>query len=196
MDPYIDQVRTYAPTVNSVVQATKILQAEVWINELETKVIRRSGPLFPVSASEIELETRKVFDVADDEIFEDGFETRFSRDLIALVNEKGRQAVDVIARFALLELVNDETLSEALRWLGRIDHAQSYKKRLWLLESSLEAKSSRVRDAASLGLASLDDPHAIPHLQRAIDREACVELQDDMKEVLAQLEKTRQCRSF
>jgi HEAT repeat protein len=60
-----------------------------------------------------------------------------------------------------------------------------------LLESSIFRSSARVRDGAALGLAFLDDPHAIPYLKRAIENEKYSELREDMQMVLAQLERSR-----
>lgn len=88
----------------------------------------------------------------------------------------------------MYERVAPEVGGEALRWLGRIDHAESYEYRRWLLERSLSLSSTRVRDGAILGLASMDDKHAIPYLKRAIEEEQCSELKADMESVLEQLE--------
>jgi HEAT repeat protein len=88
------------------------------------------------------------------------------------------------------EQVNAEVASEAMRWLGHIDHPITYRSRLHLLERSLHNSSARVRDGAGLGLASLDDPHAIPYLKQAIEREQYQELRHDLKQVVIQLEST------
>ncbi len=94
----------------------------------------------------------------------------------------------ILTRLIAIEQVNAEVASESLRWLGHIEHPKTYDNRLWLLERSLFCSSARVRDGAALGLASLDDPHAIPYLRRAIQRENCIELRKDIKQVLIQLE--------
>jgi HEAT repeat protein len=129
-----------------------------------------------------------LFAAAKDEYFEDGMESEFSRRLIRLLGEYGEKAVIELAFLILHDQVNAEIASEALRWLGHMEDTRSYQKRLWLLERSLFTPSARIRDGAALGLASLDDPHAVRYLRRAIDQESYPELRSDMEQVLAQLE--------
>jgi len=129
-----------------------------------------------------------LFATAKDEYFEDGMESEFSRGLIRLIGEYGEKAVLELAFLIPHNQVNAEIASEALRWLGHMDDARSYQRRLWLLERSLFTTSARIRDGATLGLASLDDPHAVQYLQRAIAQESYPELRNDIEQVLAQLE--------
>ena len=96
--------------------------------------------------------------------------------------------MEVLAYLIVYEKVNAEIASEALRWLGRMDHPVSYHYRLWLLERGLRCSSAIVRDGATLGLASLDDHHAVTYLKQTIQREPCEELRKDMGQVLIQLE--------
>lgn len=136
-----------------------------------------------------------LFEEARDEIFEDGMESDFSRKLIALVRRHGNAAVEAIASLIAEEGADPEVSAEALRWLGHMEHPWSYNSRRWLLEWSLLSSLPRVRDGAALGLASLDDPAAIPYLVQAIKREPYAQLREDMQQVLAQLEATRRCLS-
>lgn len=76
-----------------------------------------------------------------------------------------------------------------------MDHAPSYRFRLWLLERSLNCSQARIRDGAILGLSYLNDPHAISYLKLAIGLEKCTELREDMEQVLEQLESINQCHS-
>jgi hypothetical protein len=64
---------------------------------------------------------------------------------------------------------------------------------LWLLEKCLESSSIFVRDGAILGIASLDDPFAISAVRKAIEKEACEGLRQNMQAVLQQLEETAKC---
>ncbi|MEH1949985.1 MAG: HEAT repeat domain-containing protein [Nostoc sp.] len=134
-----------------------------------------------------QLET--LFIAGKEEYFEDGFESDFSKGLISFVQKYGNDAIEAIACFIVYEKVSSEVASEALRWLGEINHPESYKFRLWLLERSLSCPSSRVRDGAILGLSYLNDPHAITYLEQAIKQEKITELCEDMKQVLAQLKR-------
>lgn len=129
-----------------------------------------------------------IFWTAKGEFFEDGMESTFSKQLNSFVKRYGNDVLEAITCLIVYERVAPEVGGEALRWLGRIDHAESYEYRRWLLERSLSLSSTRVRDGATLGLASMDDKHAIPYLKRAIEAEQCSELKADMESVLEQLE--------
>jgi HEAT repeat protein len=143
---------------------------------------------------EIRLQTVALFEAAKDQRFEDGMESEFSNELVALVEKHDDAAIKAIAHFITSEIVNDEVASEALRWLGRLDHPTTYHARLRLLERSLFCSSARIRDGAALGLAAMDDPHAITCLEQAIQREKNAELREDLTQVLTQLETSEQCR--
>lgn len=129
-----------------------------------------------------------LFNEAVDQDFEDGMESEFSRELLSLVRRYGDLAMSEIAYLITWNRANPEVSSEALRWLGRMDHLDTRVYRLWLLEESLGSESAWVRDGAALGLASMGDPHAIPYIEKAIDQEDCVELREDLKQVLKHLE--------
>jgi len=132
-----------------------------------------------------------IFAGAKEEIFEDGMESDFSRNLSSFIASFGHSAMEVIIPVILSEQTNTEVASEAFRILGRLNHKITYRDRLWLLERGLYSASARVRDGASLGLAFLNDPLAIAPLRSAIEREQVSELRHDMEQVLAQLEGTK-----
>ena len=132
-----------------------------------------------------------LFEAAKDQHFEDGMESEFSRELTTLIAAYGNMTVQELAYLVLSEKVNAEVASEALRWLGNMPHGASCHFRLWLLERSLLCSSPMVRDGAILGLASLDDPRAIPYIKRAIEPEQCEALRKNMEQVLVQLERGR-----
>ncbi len=136
----------------------------------------------------IEDKIRTLFNEAKEEIFEDGMESNFTTGLSTLVEQHGAEAITALIRLIEIENRNVEITAETLRWVGRIVHPLSYKSRLSLLERSLENDSARVRDAASLALATLDDEHALPALRAAIAREQYAELREDMQQILSQLE--------
>jgi hypothetical protein len=139
---------------------------------------------------EFESEVLDLFEAAKGEIFEDGIESRFSKELNRVIKTFGNDAVKLITNLIVSEYANPEVASEALRWIGRMNHPESYSNRLWLLESCLNSSSSRIRDGAILGLASMDDPNAIPYIKNAMKREYIIELKHDMKQVIDQLENT------
>lgn len=136
----------------------------------------------------IEQQIDTLFEEDIDQDFEDGMESRFSRELLSLVRKYGNFAMNEINYLINHKGVNSEVAAEALLWLGDIDHPATYDYRLWLLERSLGSSSSRVRDRAALGLASMADPHAIPYIREAIDRETCTELREYMVHVIEELD--------
>jgi hypothetical protein len=136
-------------------------------------------------------DAEKVFEAAfrrgAEERYEDGMESGFSEELESLVRAYGSDVKDILSRLLEDENVSTKAWSEATRSLGRIDDPSSREARLWVLEKGLTARSATVRDGAALGIASMDDPSAIPYLQRAIEVETVSELRADMQEVLSQL---------
>ena len=168
-----------------------------WANELRWRsvvaVIETSTALAlpqKTAKSEIdELFAREVSDSLGEE-----FDPKWGHDLQAIILRHGELAIDALTGSVLSDRVNRELASEAFRELGRIKDPTSYRRRLWLLESGLFSNSPRIRDAASLALTSLDDPHAIPYLRKAIEEEKCDELRDDLRQVLEQLQETQACR--
>ena len=130
----------------------------------------------------------RLFESAEDQNFEDGMESDFSRELVTLIRKYGDLAMSEVSYLITYDRVDREIASEALRWLGRIDDPSSYDSRLWVLEQSLSSKSPLVRDGAALGLASLRDANAVQYLRRAVERESIAELRCDLEEILEGLE--------
>lgn len=133
----------------------------------------------------------KFLATASEEIFEDGIMSQLAKGLIYLVEAYGEIAVQELARQIITKQIDGEVASEALQWMGRIDHQSSHTMRLWLLERALFCGSMYVRDGAGLGTASLNDPAAIPFLRRAIAQEKNSALREDLEQVLSQLEGVR-----
>ncbi|MDA2926835.1 HEAT repeat domain-containing protein [Acidobacteria bacterium AH-259-G07] len=159
-----------------------------WLDDSTTK--EKESP------ENIEERLVHMFSAAEEEIFEDGLANSFSRSLVDFINRNGSTVLDLTTNLVLNERVNPEVASEALRWLGRMDDPWTYFERRWLLERSLFTPSPKTRDGAALGLASLDDPHSIPYIEQAIEREEIDELRADLKQVLDQLKNTDRCPLF
>jgi len=172
--------RMILPPTSEIVNWT-VAQREAALPENSTTYQQRPEAIYSKMAA--------LFAAATDEYFEDGIESDFSRGLLRLIGEHGEKAVIELAFLILHDEVNAEIAAEALRWLGHIEDARSYPKRLWVLERSLFTPAARIRDGAILGLASLNDPHAIRYLRKAIDQEPLLELRSDMEQVLAQMER-------
>jgi hypothetical protein len=120
--------------------------------------------------------------------FEDGMENDLSRRLWRLLMTHSTLLVEALAAVIVTERVSPRVAAEALRHLGRFAHPPSHRDRLWLLERGLRSASPVSRDGASLGLAHLNDPSAIPYLQAAIEREPVASLRDDLRQVLDALQ--------
>lgn len=155
------------------------------------------GTESPLSARQSDVRDRatRIFNSASWEEFETGTESYLARSLQALVRQHSTAAIDAIRELVLVSPVDGEAGWETLRWLGCLKHPPSRAARLWLLEQALESPSAKVRDGAVLGLAAIDDPHAIPAFRKAIAAERIPELREDLIQVLGQLESTARCPS-
>ena len=128
---------------------------------------------------------------AADEVFSDGMETAFSRRLIAVVENRGEIAVRAIRRVLSSGRADAEAEGEILRQMGSIEDHRTHRDRLMLLIDKLQSPDPRIRDAASLGLAALDDPVATRAVQRAVEKETSSQLRGNLQLVLDQLQSTR-----
>lgn len=164
--------------------------ASIFRQELPPRVIETSTA--PPTIRTVKDEMKELFYKEWEDAFED--ESEFALTLTSLILKHGEPAIDVLMGIVFYERVNKELASQALELLGKIADPESYQRRLWLLESGLFSDSARIRDAASLGLASLDDPRAIPYLRRAILEEPSDELRMDLEQILEQLQETLLCR--
>ena len=144
----------------------------------------------------VERKIENIFYTANSQEFEDGMDNEFVKFLFAAVRQYENSAIFEIHNLTLKKQVNPIVAGEALRWLGDVDHEPTYGCRRWLLEKAVsEASSALVRDGANVGLAFMDDPHAIPYLQRALLSEKNALLQKMVAKTLKQLEKTNECLS-
>ena len=126
--------------------------------------------------------------IGQQEHFEDGMDNEFSQGLTSLIETYGEPAVEELADFVSSSQMNGELAAESLVCVGRIEDPATLIKRRSLLEASLSSSSHFIRDGALLGLSYLDDPHAIPHLKRAIERESSTQLRRYMQQVLREWE--------
>lgn len=144
--------------------------------------------------SNLRTEVQHLIQVGYNEAFADGMESEFSRQFVALIQTHGAEALPLIDAYLIQgyqgDTYNSEIASEALLWLGLMDHPATYLDRRLIIERSLTSRSSRLRDSASNALSFLDDPASIPALQYAIAKENMRELRADMQQVLEQLKRT------
>lgn len=130
----------------------------------------------------------RIFSNGKDEIFEDGMESNFSRELCKLIYFWGNDVIKFLIDVIPSGIVNVEVGAEALRWVGRIKDPRTYEIRRWLLENSLFSKLPRIRDGACLGLESMNDYRSKVYLQMAIEKEPIATLREDLELVLKDLE--------
>ncbi len=131
---------------------------------------------------------RQIFINAKEEHFEDGMESQFSYDLIQLIKIYKEPAIELLGEWIPNGIVNIEIGAEALRWVGRMHDQDTYESRRRLLEYSLFSRFPRIRDAAGLGLASMNDLNSVNSIRKAIDQEEIGELKNDLTQVLVDLE--------
>ena len=148
-----------------------------------------STALIRVQEERIREELEVLFLSYDNEDFEDGMGNDFVKELKFYILRYVNKAVHAIANIIARRHTNPQVISEALRWLGGMSHPESYQSRLFLLEKSLYNPSRWIRDGAALGLASMNDVHAIPYLHEAIKREKIQDLQEDLQTILIRLER-------
>lgn len=142
-------------------------------------------------SEELNDQIEKLFKSAREGFFDDSFVEDFSTKLTYIVRRGGDSAIVALAPFVIGKTANTEVAAETLRSLSHVDDASSYNFRLTLVLTALQSPSSWIRDAATLALATMDDPAAVPFLRKALDRETNQELRLNMQPVLEYLERRR-----
>ena len=125
------------------------------------------------------------------EVFADGMESTLSQEVSMLIETYGDLTISAIEHILALYYDRVEIVGEVLRQLGYIEDSQTHRSRLTALVAHLESSDPRVRDAASLGLAALDDPASIDAVKDAISRETTMQLRINLELVLNQLQSTQ-----
>jgi len=140
------------------------------------------------TSSQLADKIKQLFRSARGQVFEDGVDSDFSKELVSIIESDGALALEIIKNLVGVGSLNNEVLSEALRWIGSMEDEKSHVGRRQLLEESLSSESSKVRDGATIGLSYLGDPQAIGYLKRAAKREQNGMLHDFMLEVIEELQ--------
>ena len=130
-----------------------------------------------------------LFYNARDEVFESGMNSRFSEGLHRIILEHGIAAIEQLRDIILSDNASTDVADEALRQLGRVDDAKTYDARLSLLESALKSDDLSIRNAAAIGIDYMEDPRAIPNLERAAKREQPEWFRQYLNDVITQLKK-------
>jgi hypothetical protein len=130
---------------------------------------------------------RQILERGASEFFEDGVESNFAQELLLSVMNHGNAAIDAIAEYVFSSTANSDVGSEALRRLADVQDRRILASRWALLQRGLRHKSSRVRDGAILGFASLDDRRALELLKSVEAEEPVPELRRLIQKVIEQL---------
>jgi len=142
----------------------------------------------PAPKPDLYQEVQEIFRTSRRERFEGGPPADFTRGLARIIERYGEAVLPA------LKIVLDEWVSypglvgEALRWLGYLNHSPTYERRRWLLVCILLSDaSSLIKAEAALGVASLNDPWAIPYVEAAVRREPVDRIRRVMQAILDQL---------
>lgn len=130
---------------------------------------------------------RKLFRNVDEEVFEDGMTSNFSTALHGIISEYGTAAVEQLGEMTLARDAPVDVAEEALRQIGQIKDVDTHDARLSLLERALESPDLRIRDGGAIGIDYMEDPRAVPSLERALEREAYEWLGQYIRDVIARL---------
>ena len=126
-----------------------------------------------------------------DEVFVDGMESALSKGINVAVETFGESAVTAIEKLLGTDGANVEVVGEILRQLGSIEDPWTHYRRLSILTDNLKSTDPRIRDAAAIGIAALDDPAATDAIRGALDQESSLQLQGNLRLVLDQLQATQ-----
>ncbi|GAB5494646.1 MAG: hypothetical protein Phog2KO_48610 [Phototrophicaceae bacterium] len=154
--------------------------------ELST-IVETTNETSEASFDEVFQEFKILFAQGKNELFEDGEESLFSKELISMIKKYREISFDALASLMNNQAISHEVISEALRWIGRMESSIYYQQRKWLLEYSLKNSSARVRDGAVIGLAAINDPHSIQYVEKALNQEQNFLLKQNIQQLLNQL---------
>lgn len=133
----------------------------------------------------------RTLSLADFVEFEDGIENEFTIQIIDLVKQHGRAAVEALAAAIFRPDVRPEVIAQTLLCFARIDDEPTVQARARALRRGLLSRSAVVRDAATVGIAATKDTLADPDLVSAIAREKIRGLKEDMQGALSYLRSER-----
>lgn len=131
-----------------------------------------------------------LFDRAMGETFFDGGDSQFNQDIAMAIEVYGDVAVRSFHKALTSHADEAEVIEEALRSIGLIEDVRTHHSRLAILVSELHSENPRTRDAASVGIASMDDPAAIPSIEQALQNEQSELLKASFQSALRQLRET------
>lgn len=150
--------------------------------------IDKSGTSITASRSNILTDIQTLFRNAAYEVFEDGMDSYFGSNLTRIIQAHGFTAIKEIEKLIHADGANVEVVAEALTCMGRVNDDDTHRVRLSVLERALESDNVYIRDAASIAIEFMDDLAAIDSIKKAIAKEECKPLRQNLRDVLMQLQ--------
>lgn len=196
-----DQVFLIKPEDSLAYSSATVGIRKGWLNPdiasvIDTIIEIKTIPTIIIEIEDFHIE-KKLYDSvyllcenAREEYFELGMESEFYKALTQLIKQYDNIIIKVIHHLIENLKIDDYVAAEALKIFGAINNDTSYRFRLITLEKYLQHESIIIRDAAGLGIASLDDPSALPSIDRAIVREENPGIRECLVLVKNQLEHT------
>ena len=142
-----------------------------------------------LSRAQFQKQFERLIEVACDEQFEVGVESRFSIGLQRLYDHDPVTTLESL-KYTLNDELSEEVFAKTLDWLSHQSREESHQEIVELLAAGLDSVSSLVRDIAASSLAYFDEDGALVYLKQAILKEEVRELHADMKELIESLEAT------
>lgn len=115
-------------------------------------------------------------------------DSNFSSNLTRIIQSHGFAVIETLEKLIHADDANIEVAAEALIWTGRVNDNDTHRVRLVVLERALESDNACIRDAASIAIEFMDDSAAIDSIKKAIVKEECKPLRQNLKDVLIQLQ--------
>ncbi len=109
---------------------------------------------------------RQAISWGSGEAFEDGMENEVSQTVDFMIQYYSTAAVDALRDLYFSGQLRPVYFAEALLWLGQIEDPFSHDARFSFLLTCLLEKDLRVRSAAAIALASLEDERAAASIAR------------------------------
>ena len=129
----------------------------------------------------------RLYELADEEWFEDGLQSNLSIGLEVLLRQYPAKTMSALSKALTRGAVGHAALVETLKVLGRAESPETRDPRLYTILDFLNHASLVVRDAALVALCLLNDTRAVAYLDRAISREDDPFFRNELAEAINQL---------
>ncbi len=180
--------RTSTQVRNAVIPITGSINSHAKYSSLEVKAQSTGDKVVPTL--DVFENIWESFRTARAEDLEDAMDSQFESDLRRQIKAHGNEAIRAMANLIVGNLTNTTVSAHALKVLGRLHDSRTHMFRRWLLVRALGCRNAHLRDASGLGLASLDDPKAIPAVREALLSESIPMVREGLELVLEQLTET------